>query len=100
MRYRAWYHDHFIHGNPIVQDLGIFVVRLADDVDGDVHAKGFREAGLEKRLVAEFYHVKAKGVGGFIRATGVDFGRGPREEGVITKYVRDQPECCGIRIRF
>ena len=86
---RAWYHDHFIRGNPIIQDLGIFILRLADDVDRDVQAKGFREAGLEKGLVAELCHVKAKGVCGFIRAAGVDFGHGLREERVIAKHVQE-----------
>ena len=76
----ACYCDHFVRGDPIIQDLGIFNPRLADDIDGDIQAKSFRVAGLKKGLVAKLCHVKAKGVADFSRAAGVDFGYSPREE--------------------
>ena len=76
----ACYCDHFVPGDPIIQDLGIFTPRLADDIDGDVQAKSFRVAGLKKGLIAELCHVKAQGAAGSSRAAGVDCGCGPREE--------------------
>ena len=80
MCHSTWYGDHLVRGDLIIQDLGIFILRLADDVDGDVQAKSFREARLKKGLVAELCHVEARGVGALSRAAGVDFGCDPRKE--------------------
>lgn len=92
MRHGAGYQYRFAFRDLVVEDVRVFVLGLADDVDGDVFAEGFGIAGLEEWLVAQFGCIEADRVRAAVQAACIDFLRNPCVQIAVPQYVPDQPE--------
>ena len=84
MRGGAGDYHRFAVREAVVEDVGVVVLGLPDDVDGDVFAEGFGVAGLEEGSVAEFRCGEADGLGGTGYAARIGLIGGSGEEVTVS----------------